>query len=132
MGKKLIVLPSTAPLEEMEAFFNYLGFEYVEDGATLAVSRQNRDPDMVFTASTPAFALAFALAGAARPHIKLSNPGIMTDLYPQFWNLYNALPSFDIKKNVSEQKNEKPVRRRIIAADQEGVGGGDSPDNNNA
>ncbi len=131
-GKKRMVLPSEAQGEIMENFFNYLGFEYVEDGFTLDVSRQRRDPHAVWTAPTPAWALAFALAAAAKPHSKLSNPGIMTSLYPQFWNLYNALPSFDIKKNVTEQKNDKPVRRRIIAADQEGTRSGDSPDRDNA
>ncbi len=131
-GKKRIVLPAEAPVESLESFFNHLGFEYVEDGFTLDVSRQRRDPATVWTAPTPAWALAFALAAAAKPHIKLSNPGIMTNLYPQFWNLYNALPSFDIKKNVTEQKNDKPVRRRIIAADQERTGNGDSTDRHDA
>ncbi len=128
--KKRIVFSDAAPLEEMEAFFNYLGFEYTDNA--LVRAHGYHDPDLVFTADSPAWALAFALAAAAKPHIKLSNPGIMTNLCPQFWNLYNALPSFDIKKNVSEQKHDKPVRRRIIAADQEGTGGGDSPDRDNA
>ncbi len=127
-GKKRMVFPSEADLESMEPFFNHLGFEYVEDGFTLDVSRQRRDPDTVWTAPTPAWSLAFALAATVKSHIKLSNPGIMTNLYPQFWNLYNALPSFDIKKNDTEQKNAKPVRRRIIAADQERTGSGDSTD----
>ncbi len=129
--KKYVILPKDAPLQDMESFFNHLGYDYSEDdgeGSALVPSTEYHDPQAVWTAPTPAWALAYALCAAAHPHIKLSNPGIMTTLYPQFWNLYNALPSFDIKKNVTENKHDKPVRRRIIAADQEGIGSGDSND----
>ena len=79
-----------------------------------------------WTAPTPQWAVALALAAFAKPGLKLANPGIMTGLYPAFWNLYNALPCPDLKKIVTEPVHEKPVRRRIIAADQSGTGDGDS------
>ncbi len=134
--KKRVILPGEAPLLAMESFFNHLGFDYAVDEETqvcaLERSDEYRDPQAVWTAPTPAWALAYAVCAAARPHIKLSNPGIMGSLYPQFWTLYNALPSFDIKKNVTENTHDKPVRRRIIAADQEGIGSGDSPNRDDA
>ncbi len=81
----------------------------------------------IWTAPSPAWAMAFALCAFARQHVKLSNPGIMTSLYPHFWQVYNALPCpADVKPKVTEPEHDKPVRRRIIAADQDGTGSGDN------
>ncbi len=138
IGKKHIILPREADVLSMESFFNHFGFELINDGFTLSASTElggnfkYQSNEVAWTASTPAWALAFALVCGLKPHNKLSNPGIMTGLYPQFWNLYNALPSFKFEKKVTEQKNDKPVRRRIIAADQEGTRSGDSPNRDNA
>ncbi len=85
------------------------------------------DGPAIWTAPNPAWAMAFALCAFARQHIKLANPGIMTSLYPHFWQVYNALPCpADVKPKVTEPEHDKPVRRRIIAADQDGTGSGDS------
>ena len=131
LKQKYVLLPKDIPLSEMEFFFNHLGFDYTQvDDCTyrLIINKQYQDQEAAWTAPTPAWAMAYALCAIATPHIKLSNPGIMTGLYPQFWTLYNALPSFKPKENIKENKHDKPVRRRIITANPEGTGNGDSPD----
>ncbi len=88
----------------------------------------NPDDSTVWTAPSPAWAMAYALCAFTHRHLKLANPGIMTELYPKFWNMYNALPCPHEKKPTTEPQHEKPVRRRIIAADQDGIGDGDTTD----
>ncbi len=86
------------------------------------------DDETVWTAPSPTWAMAYALCAFSHRHLKLANPGIMTEFYPKFWNMYNALPCPHEKKPNTEPQHEKPVRRRIIAADQDGIGDGDSTD----
>ncbi len=111
--------------EHIQLFISHLGFELDENNMLKAVT-DFEDSDIPFTAPSVYWAMAYALCAFAKPNLKLSNPGIVTTLYPQFWNLYNTLPSPQIKKTVAEPVDEKPVRRRIIAADQDGIGSGDS------
>ena len=68
-----------------------------------------------WTASSPAWAMAYALAAFTRPPLKLANPGIMTALYPRFWALYNALPEPQITRVAiqTEERNDEPKRRRV-------------------
>lgn len=75
----------------------------------------------VWNAPSPAWALALALAACARPErcqgFKLGNPGILTQLYPGFWALYNGLPRPQARQ--AEEEPPKPAlqdRRRIRTA----------------
>jgi len=75
-----------------------------------------------WTAPTPAWTMAYALAAFARPHLKLANPGNMTALYPRFWALYNALPAPKASQAVqiekqSEERNDKAQRKRVRLSD---------------
>ncbi len=103
-------------------------FHEANSSETSAVSAPMgpQDDSTVWTAPSPAWAMAYALCAFEHKNLKLANPGIMTDLYPKFWNMYNALPCPHQKKPVTEPQHEKPVRRRIIAADQDGAGDGDT------
>ena len=69
----------------------------------------------VWTAPTPFWAAALALAAGARRSaargFRLSNPGIMTELYPGFWAIYNTLPEPVIRQ--AEQPEQPKGRRRI-------------------
>jgi 5-enolpyruvylshikimate-3-phosphate synthase len=82
-----------------------------------------------WTAPAPAWAMAYALAAFARPHLTLANPGIMTALYPRFWALYNALPGNLPSDNAppeppqadqavqSEKEHDEPKRKRVRLSD---------------
>ena len=73
------------------------------------------------------WAMAYALCAFLRPNLHLSNPGVMTALFPPFWTLYNTLPRSVLKRRVEKEADdeEKPVRRRVIA---QGVYGELPPD----
>ncbi len=73
------------------------------------------------------WAMAYALCAFLRPNLHLSNPGVMTALFPPFWTLYNTLPRPVLKRRVEKEADdeEKPVRRRVIA---QGVYGELPPD----
>jgi 5-enolpyruvylshikimate-3-phosphate synthase len=79
-----------------------------------------------WTAPSPAWAMAYALAAFARPRLTLANPGVMTTLYPQFWALYNALPNPQAAKAIrseageegaqakkDEERHDEPKRKRV-------------------
>ena len=71
-----------------------------------------------WTAPSPAWAMAYALAAFVRPHLKLANPGIMTALYPRFWALYNALPEAQairqaVQSATPEEHHDEPKRKRV-------------------
>jgi hypothetical protein len=80
-----------------------------------------------WTAPSPVWAMAYALAAFARPQLKLANPGIMTALYPRFWALYNALPEPPAARTVvqntaqgtvqSEEHHGKAQRKRVRLSD---------------
>lgn len=69
-----------------------------------------------WTAPSPMWACALALAACARPASRgffLNNPGILTELYPAFWTLYNALPEPGLRR-VQQTVQPARERRRII------------------
>lgn len=60
------------------------------------------------------FCLAAALTAFINPGIALENPGQLTSVWPQFWNIYNTLPTGKMKPApVKEKAYDKPKRRRI-------------------
>lgn len=66
------------------------------------------------------WAVALALAACARGKqegFKLGNPGVLTELYPPFWVLYNNLPEPHMTRENKEVPAE-PVksRRRVITS----------------
>ena len=66
------------------------------------------------------WAVALALAACARGRqegFKLGNPGVLTELYPPFWVLYNNLPEPHMTRENKEVPAE-PVksRRRVITS----------------
>ena len=80
-----------------------------------APAQRNATP---WTAPSPAWAMAYALAAFARPRLTLANPGIMTALYPRFWTLYNALPEPPAAQAVpgeerNEERNDTARRKRV-------------------
>ncbi len=118
-------LSDNSLVDDINSFMNNFGFETNHDGQIVRMPHFE-ESGVAWTASSPYWAMAYSLCAFIKSQMKLTNPGIMTSLYPQFWNLYNALPFPHIKKPTLELVDEKPVRRRIIAADQDGAGSGDN------
>ncbi|MBO4368596.1 MAG: hypothetical protein J5803_00630, partial [Desulfovibrio sp.] len=94
-------------------FFSLLRLECNSDAELLPEETSNDIP-VFWNAPSPYWAIALALAACARRKegFKLGNAGIITDLWPQFWTVYNALPVFQgrSEKNATQ---EKPQRRKI-------------------
>ena len=69
-----------------------------------------------WVAPSAQWAMAYALCAFLRPNLHLSNPGVMTSLFPPFWNMYNTLPVPVLKRKLEkEDEDAKPARRRVIA-----------------
>ena len=69
-----------------------------------------------WVAPSAQWAMGYALCAFLRPNLHLSNPGVMTSVFPPFWNMYNTLPNPVLKrKQEKEDEDAKPVRRRVIA-----------------
>ena len=69
-----------------------------------------------WVAPSAQWAMAYALCAFLRPNLHLSNPGVMTSLFPHFWNMYNTLPVPVLKRKLEkEDEDAKPARRRVIA-----------------
>lgn len=79
-----------------------------------------KDPESasnpVWAAPTPEWAMALALAACTRASgqgLRLANPGVMMELWPGFWNLYNTLPKPRAKSRPTVTEPVKK-RRRVL------------------
>ena len=70
-----------------------------------------------WVAPSAQWAMAYALCAFLRPNLHLSNPGVMTSVFPPFWTMYNTLPNPVLKRKQEKEETDdaKPVRRRVIA-----------------
>ena len=105
-------LPESVDKVLVESFLNQLGLS-CEDGRLVSI-----EPSTTPWASpTVQWALALSLAAFLRPNIKLSNPGIVTNYLPVYWNIYNTLPTPSMTRKAQEEEtapaaNSRPARRR--------------------
>ena len=118
---RLPELPRGLAEAERDDFLQALGIA-LEGTRLLPPSTPALRDAIPWTAPSPAWAMAYALAAFARPCLQLANPGIMTALYPRFWALYNALPeprtphavhSEERNKEHSEESNDQTPRKRV-------------------
>ena len=109
-------LPESVDKVLVESFLNQLGLS-CEDGRLVSI-----EPSTTPWASpTVQWALALSLAAFLRPNIKLSNPGIVTNYLPVYWNIYNTLPTPSMTRKAQEEEtapaaNSRPARRRVLAS----------------
>ena len=70
-----------------------------------------------WVAPSAQWAMAYALCAFLRPNLHLSNPGVMTSVFPPFWTMYNTLPNPVLKRKQEKEETDdaKPARRRVIA-----------------
>lgn len=77
---------------------------------------QAKGGNPVWNAPSPWWAMALAVAACARSGqsgFQLGNPGIMTQIWPRFWQLYNNLPNPEMKAPRPDVE-EGGKRRRIL------------------
>lgn len=71
----------------------------------------------VWTAPSSRWLCALALAACCRPSAgrgyALNNPGLVTEIFPGFWNLYNALPAPRLRREEPAGGPQGKERRRI-------------------
>ncbi|MCR4666174.1 MAG: hypothetical protein K5657_02640 [Desulfovibrio sp.] len=95
-------------------FFSLLGLQITEEGI-LKPEEEDERKQTLWNAPSPFWALALAIAACGRKQqvLKLGNPGIITELWPRFWGVYNALPLVTAKK-PEEAGETQPRRRRVL------------------
>lgn len=103
-------------------FFAAAGLELMEEKLHLRPELERQSSKAFglpsWNAPSPAWALGLALAACARPvhcgGFKLGNPGILTQLYPGFWALYNGLPRpSERQRNPLQSASPEHSHRRI-------------------
>lgn len=109
-------LPENADTVLVESFLNQLGLSREED--SLVPVAPSTTP---WASPTFPWALALSLAAFLRPNIKLSNPGIVMNHLPHYWNIYNSLPTPSLTRKAAEEEEapapaSRPVRRRVLAS----------------
>lgn len=112
----------------LEAFLARLGLAPDEEGALKPLPESagaEAAPLSAWLAPSAPWAVALALGAFLKPNLRLGNPGVLTDLFPAFWTLYNTLPAPEFGRKKPEPVDAKPPRRRIIA---QGVYGELPPD----
>lgn len=111
----IVSLPELSDEERyiVTAFLSRCGV--VEEGGALSAVEDTVPGSWL--APSAHWAMAYALIAFLRPNLHLSNPGVMTNLFPLFWNMYNTLPKPDLKRKKAQENEEdaKPARRRVIA-----------------
>ncbi|SKA83050.1 3-phosphoshikimate 1-carboxyvinyltransferase [Paucidesulfovibrio gracilis DSM 16080] len=108
-----VPIRNDADMDTAVQFLNHLNASYSmqEDGLLVAPSQLRWDGS--WASPSPYFCLASALVSFLRPGIAIENPGMLTALWPQFWNLFNTLPTGRMKPKAPEPEHDAPKRRRI-------------------
>lgn len=95
-------------------FLDRMGATYAMESDQVTVTPTRLRWEGTWASPDPYYCLASALAAFVNPGIALENPGQLTSLWPQFWNIYNTLPTGKMKPApVKETPDDKPKRRRI-------------------
>lgn len=104
------------PDSDTVAFFHAAGLECDLSGVIRPLSTITPKS---WNAPTPQWAMALALAACARKSahgFQLGNPGILTELWPSFWSIYNSLPDPSIRRDEGQENAPVKNRRRILTS----------------
>ncbi len=96
-----------------KSFLEQVGIAVNNDGKLEKVA-PNANPWFVPNAE---WGLALSLAAYIRPHIRITNPDIVSAIYPTFWKVYNTLGASNGQASISaenEEVEENPIRRYIV------------------
>jgi hypothetical protein len=96
-----------------------LGARYTMRGDTLSLgwAEQQAGPPPTLHAPTPEWAMALALLSFRLSGMTLLNPGIVSQAWPQFWQIFNGLPNpaLRVQAQDKEEQDAPKRRRRIIS-----------------
>ncbi|MDK2922225.1 MAG: hypothetical protein PWR24_1782 [Desulfonauticus sp.] len=105
------------PLESAQELLSFLGLkyhlhpEYLEiENSQLKFQKHN---DKVWTSPSPFWTLSYALISFKFKGICLSNPGIITQIWPRFWKLFQSLPLGKIETKEEVKNDNQTTKRRI-------------------
>ncbi len=90
-----------------------LRYEVREDLLYLYNEYHKSFPKVEVDVQDPILNMTLSLISFKRPYISLTNPGNITEIWPQYWNIFKSLPkcrSWDIE----EEKKSETTRRRIL------------------
>ena len=108
------------PLYAQE-FLDLLGATYTpskgDAPGTVRTAARLAPQSGAWTAPSPVWGICLALGAYLRPQIKLANPGIVTELMPNFWRLYNGLPKPEWQRRPKEEPAHEQTRRRRVIVD---------------
>jgi 5-enolpyruvylshikimate-3-phosphate synthase len=102
-------------VDSARQFLDRMNATYVQNGDTITITPGKLSWDGTWASPDPYYCLGSALAAFVNPGIALENPGQLTSLWPQFWNIYNTLPTGKMKPPPTKEirNNDKPKHRRI-------------------
>ncbi|MDD2219244.1 MAG: hypothetical protein PHS63_04025, partial [Desulfoplanes sp.] len=115
----------TADVEHAENFLTFLNIDHSIKKDRIDIRPKNSNlnpPDGSWDSPTPFWTLSYVMASFVLPGICLSNPGELTSIWPDFWNIFNNLPApqkvlrsqpKSPTMNKVNDEQPKPKRRRI-------------------
>lgn len=109
--------------EELEPAIDLLNFlnisyNYHPEYLELNLSEQKtfkKEKEKVWTSPSPLWTLSYALISFKYKGICLSNPAIITQIWPRFWKIFQSLPlgQVETKEEVKNEQNNTKRRIRI-------------------
>jgi 3-phosphoshikimate 1-carboxyvinyltransferase len=95
------------------------GVRYTTRDGTLRLgwAEQQAGPPPTLHAPTPEWAMALALLSFRLSGMTLLNPGIVSQAWPQFWQIFNGLPNPTLRVHAQDREEQDATkrRRRIIS-----------------
>ncbi len=113
-------VPPQFSLETAQEFLQTLGadLEQVEEGLwqiTAVSGPAEGEASPLWTAPDPDWGLAMTLGAYLRPNISLTNPAIISRVFPAFWPFFNSLPQPNLTIRSRGKVVEDKPRRKVIA-----------------
>ncbi|NCC24483.1 MAG: hypothetical protein EOM25_04665 [Deltaproteobacteria bacterium] len=122
-GKNTTIVCNTSrdDIGHSRDFLHHVGAEYQISTQGIHVSGIRPGKAEVWASPSPAWTLALSLVSFQQPGVCLSNPGIISEVWPSFWNIFTSLPEGPpphAPTQIREEANEpEPVagsgKRRI-------------------
>ncbi len=110
---KLPEMPKDVDEDITKGFLEQIGVAVKPETSMLEKVAPSSSPWFVPSAE---WGLALSLAAFIRPHIRITNPDIVSSIYPTFWKIYNTLNASAVATTSTDTQveDDNPVRRYIV------------------